>query len=169
MPLALKAAAKTVLSEQDYKIFETLLALFGQDEKHRNKFAHWLWAYSDEAADHLILIDPIKPLRWQNAISHIIPGTKFICVIGDNREAAKWLQSASCYSRKQLERIVSDSSDTLTLIAAFWRLVGPPVYHTAPADEQRSNLLRQPRLAGRLHPQRSKTRSIPSEPHERPE
>lgn len=55
---ALRAAAKTMLTQDDHDMFLALLALAKSADKHRNRFAHWLWAYSEDIDDGLLLIDP---------------------------------------------------------------------------------------------------------------
>lgn len=55
---ALRAAAKVHLSQEDNEIFATLLSLVKPEDTHRNRIAHWLWAYSDDIPDGLLLIDP---------------------------------------------------------------------------------------------------------------
>lgn len=55
---ALRAAAKTKLSQEDNEVFGALLALAKSADKHRNRVAHWLWAYSEDIDDGLLFIDP---------------------------------------------------------------------------------------------------------------
>ncbi|HYC98717.1 hypothetical protein [Brevundimonas sp.] len=54
----LRAIAKTVLSKEDHDLFSALLLLRKTAEGHRNRLAHWIWAYSEDIEDGLLLIDP---------------------------------------------------------------------------------------------------------------
>ena len=54
----LRAVAKTVLTKDDHDIFSALLLLAKTADKHRNRLAHWMWAYSEDIADGLLLINP---------------------------------------------------------------------------------------------------------------
>lgn len=55
---ALKAAAKSVLSAEDHDVFSVILAATKAADKHRNRLAHWIWAYSEDIEDGILLIDP---------------------------------------------------------------------------------------------------------------
>ena len=171
---ALKAAPKMVLSAQDYKIFEALLKLFGQDEIQRNKFAHWIWASCDKAPDYLVLVDPIEPLRWKASVAHIPPGASIGTMRVGLKEALSisgWMERASCYSKPELEKLVERFADTNSLIAAFRNLVDYSIFSAVPEDELRSNLLSRPRLAQTLLQDRQseQIQSNPSTPDARPE
>lgn len=55
---ALEAAAVTVLSIERGKVFKAALQLIRNTGKHRNRLAHWIWAFSDDVPDCLLLMDP---------------------------------------------------------------------------------------------------------------
>jgi L-alanine-DL-glutamate epimerase-like enolase superfamily enzyme len=56
---ALRAAADTALHDSDSKkLFEAIYHLVTRNSNARHKFAHWLWATSDELVDALLLVDP---------------------------------------------------------------------------------------------------------------
>ena len=56
--LALSAAAKSTLNQHEHQIFEVLVSMTRASAKKRDKLAHWLWTYSDDISDALLLIDP---------------------------------------------------------------------------------------------------------------
>ena len=170
---ALRASSKIVLSEHDHRIFEALLKLFAEDEKQRNKFAHWIWAYCDNAPDYLVLVDPIDPLRWKASVAHIPPGTSGQMRIGvkEALNISGWMERADCYSKPELEHIVERFADTNSLIAAFRNLMDYSALYAAPEDELRSNLLSRPRLAQmllQLGHQSGQIQSTPSTPDAQP-
>ena len=55
---AFKAAAKSRLSSGSFDVLRALLKLELELDEHRNRLAHWLWAYSDAIDDGLLLIEP---------------------------------------------------------------------------------------------------------------
>ena len=55
---AMKAAAKTVLSEDDYRLYAAVLKATTPPRKQRNKYAHHLWGTANYIPDGLLLIDP---------------------------------------------------------------------------------------------------------------
>jgi hypothetical protein len=145
---ALKAASRMVLGDEDYRIFEALLKVFGQDAAQRNIFAHWIWAYCDEARDYLVLVDPMEPLRWETSAAHIPLGTTG--ALDDVLSVAKWIERASCYSKSELEKIVERFVDTFNSIGAFKRLIGHQALSEISKEQQRLILASQPRLAQAL-------------------
>jgi hypothetical protein len=59
----LTAAAESVMTEDEFEVFAALMTTVRAAHKHRNKFAHWHWGYSDEITDGLLLIEPKYRLR----------------------------------------------------------------------------------------------------------
>lgn len=55
---ALKAAARACLAPEDNDTFAALSLLAKAADKHRNRLAHWLWAYSEDIDDGLLFVDP---------------------------------------------------------------------------------------------------------------
>lgn len=56
---ALRAVAKVALRNQQEKdVFEAILDLYKTCAKHRNKIAHWIWGWSKELPDAVLLMDP---------------------------------------------------------------------------------------------------------------
>lgn len=60
---ALRAAGHAVLDKDDRHFFDALMLLLKAVDKHRNRIAHWLWAYSEPIQDGLLLIDPASNFR----------------------------------------------------------------------------------------------------------
>lgn len=57
---AIKAAANTVLEEKtdELAVFKAIMAISKTNEKSRNKLAHWIWGYSPNILDGLLLMNP---------------------------------------------------------------------------------------------------------------
>jgi hypothetical protein len=157
---ALKAAAAMSLEEQDYRIFEAVLKLYGQDEGQRNKFAHWLWCYSSQAPGHVILIDPLEALRWKIA-PQVSPGVARTLA----HESVTGLGQSDCYSKAELKRTVERFTETIGLIETFRNLVGVP---GAPKDHLRESLETQPRMIEALRHPEKLAETLPSAPAQPP-
>ncbi|MGH9436691.1 MAG: hypothetical protein ACRD22_02045 [Terriglobia bacterium] len=60
------AAIATKDSSQDEKdIFEAILKLVKNTRQRRNKIAHWVWGYSEDIPDGVLLCDPSKIMQFQ--------------------------------------------------------------------------------------------------------
>lgn len=55
---ALKAAAKTKMSEAEFSVLRAILRSQDELSSTRNKLAHWPWGYSGQIDDALLLVDP---------------------------------------------------------------------------------------------------------------
>ncbi len=148
--IALKAVAETVLNKDDFTIFLGILKLFSQDQKQRHKFAHWLWAYCPTLPDHIVLVDPIKLLRYQAALAQVnmvnMPsGSATPVEIKMNEDTRQWLTNCECYSRDEMLRIIAQFTDTLILIDAFRQIL--TLVPKEPAAWPRARLISHPRLA----------------------
>lgn len=64
---ALKALADLVLDEKERSILEAILDAYKTAAKHRNKIAHWIWGYSTELPDAVLLRDPTASVVEQVA------------------------------------------------------------------------------------------------------
>lgn len=56
--IALKAAAKAVMTENDYKIFQAVTSVTESAQAERHRLAHWLWGACEELQTSLLLMDP---------------------------------------------------------------------------------------------------------------
>jgi len=157
---ALRAAAAISLDDQDCKLFDAILKLYGQDESQRNKFSHWLWCYSNQASGYIILLDPLQTLRWE-VVPHISPGVARTIVPGPVAQ----LGESSCYSKAELEQIVERFTNTICLIETFRNLVGVP---GVPKDQMRDYLMTQPRMIEALRHPGKPIQTPPSTHHEPP-
>ena len=66
---ALRAAASHALKPDDRDLLFALMLLFKGVDRHRNRLAHWLWAYSGRLPDGLLLIDPEANFRFLVEVS----------------------------------------------------------------------------------------------------
>jgi hypothetical protein len=55
---AITAVAKTTLSSWQFEIFEVIANSSKSAQRKRDKLAHWVWGYSNDLPDALLLIDP---------------------------------------------------------------------------------------------------------------
>lgn len=56
--VAIEAAASATLDAQDFRVFKAALLATETAQIARNKLAHWLWGYSEDLDDAILLIDP---------------------------------------------------------------------------------------------------------------
>jgi hypothetical protein len=54
----LDAAAKAALDEKEYDIFKATMSVTTSVQTPRNQLAHWVWAYSTDVPNALLLADP---------------------------------------------------------------------------------------------------------------
>jgi hypothetical protein len=55
---ALDAAAKAALDEKEYDVFKATMSVTTSVQTPRNQLAHWVWAYSTDVPNALLLADP---------------------------------------------------------------------------------------------------------------
>ncbi len=68
----LRAAAKSSLPQDKLIIFEAILRVISKSGAQRHKLAHWLWAFSPEIKDAVLLIDPEAMLNHSvNLIEYV--------------------------------------------------------------------------------------------------
>jgi hypothetical protein len=58
----LNAAAKAALTSEQHRVYDAVIKVSVAAQKERNRLAHWIWAYSPEVPDALLLANP-KHLR----------------------------------------------------------------------------------------------------------
>ena len=120
----LRAAAKSHLSEEDFDILAALLLLTKSPDKHRNRFAHWLWAYSEEIEDGIILITP--PDNFAFAVRNyalLESGIRHSVSRGqpDGPDPKKVL----VYSRKDLQDVIDEFGRVQHWFRVFKRHISP--------------------------------------------
>jgi hypothetical protein len=75
---AIEAVAEVVLSGEDAEIFLVVQEIIAAAAVHRNRFAHWLWAYCEELPEALLLVDPTAhrsySIEWTLAAAEIADG-----------------------------------------------------------------------------------------------
>ena len=160
---AMQSSAKMVLSAEDYKLFCALLRMYAEDENQRNKFAHWVWVYCNEASEYLVLLSPSAALRWQLTMSEGRYGTPLNI---DPADFGNWVKRCECYSKAELRRIVDTFQETFMLTNSFATLCDP---FGASKDEIRHTLATQPRLATALRHLEKQTQTPSSEHPSQPE
>jgi hypothetical protein len=69
---ALEAAAKATLNKRDFELFGAVMVVIKRAGAKRHKIAHWIWAYSDQIPDALVLIDPDALLEYHTKSSEMM-------------------------------------------------------------------------------------------------
>jgi hypothetical protein len=158
---ALTAAAETALGEREHELFEALMFLYRPLARQRHKFAHWIWAYCEQAPDHLVLADPQKAIYTHAAIAEIRhkvqPSGRFEITLSEG-----WF----CYAKTELEQIISSFSEILNLFRWFQHLVGPNRH--PPKDAIYQFLTAQPRVLASLARLRERRKNAQLEPDSPP-
>ncbi len=65
---AFRSLASFALMGDEIDIFEAILDLFSTAAKSRNKIAHWVWGYSPQILDGLLLCNPRDVMAYQTAV-----------------------------------------------------------------------------------------------------
>lgn len=121
---ALKAAASVELNKEHDELLQAILKMYSSDVKQRNKFAHWVWAYSEQLPHHLILIDPVRNVQGHTVVSELIHHGKSTN-LSELKFKIPWSDEWFCYSKAELQQIVEQFGDLLNLFRWFQALVGP--------------------------------------------
>lgn len=90
---ALKAAARSVLQGETLEFFEAVMKVISSQAKNRNKLVHWLWGYTPELEDALLIANPVEVLR------NTIEQERY------NSDPHKWFAETG-HSEQQLEQIL---------------------------------------------------------------
>lgn len=80
--MALAAAAKEALPNEDYLLLQAVLKVIKPSRDQRNEFAHYGWAWSDDVPDSFLLINPSvvvhQEVKWRDYVEkHKVP-TKIV-------------------------------------------------------------------------------------------
>jgi hypothetical protein len=119
---AIKAAAKYALCADNHKLFQALMRIYKSEAKQRHKFAHWIWAYCEQAAEYLVLIKPSRIVHGHTAMSELIH--KQATTVSE-KFTIPWGDEYYAYSKEELHRIVGQFSEVLNLFRWFQSLVRP--------------------------------------------
>jgi hypothetical protein len=141
----LKAAAKVVLTPDDFKLFSAVLILVNRAGQKRHKLAHWSWGYSPEITDALILIDPDAVLDFISASSEFVNESLDANSRTPPPERLD-LSRAFVYRERELLEIISEIIEVEAIVRKFVLLAANP----ARADEPRSQLLAMPQIQGAM-------------------
>lgn len=61
---ALNAVAKISLSIEEYELYIVIMQIAAGVRDERNKIAHWVWGHAPKIPDGVLLIDPIKLVKY---------------------------------------------------------------------------------------------------------
>jgi hypothetical protein len=116
---ALTAAAQQTLALEQHEIFEALISLARAATKKRDRFAHWLWAFSDTLPNAVLLVDPRDHLPKMTGL--ITKAIKQEELFLDDFVVSKdkiWV-----YTPKEFEEIFDEFRDLHRHLSIFNRMV----------------------------------------------
>jgi hypothetical protein len=116
---ALAAAAPKTISLEHEQIFDALIFLARAATKKRDRLAHWLWTYSEQVPEALLLIDPRDLLpQFTHRIIKALAGQKTTEEDAQISKNLIWV-----YRPIDLIEIHTELSHLRNLIAAFNKMV----------------------------------------------
>jgi hypothetical protein len=123
---AVKEAARVELPPEQHKYFDALMTIYHAEAKQRHKFAHWIWVHCEQASEFLILVEPIRLIQSDAAISHMRQqqGKIAVTTYSELKFKPVFGEDCYCYSKEELKRIVKQFTEVLTLFRAFQAIVG---------------------------------------------
>jgi hypothetical protein len=122
--LALDAAAKASLRDDQYDVFSAVLMVVESAQKERHKLAHWVWANCEEVPGALLLVDP-KYLKRQHTKMHYVRSRMLAgrplppLSEGETREMFMPTQSTWVYQKTDLQHIDDELRDAATAVQWF--------------------------------------------------
>jgi hypothetical protein len=159
----LEAVARITIEPEHVAAFEAVLALVRSVAKKRDKLVHWIWAYSPDVEDALLLINPNYALDYHTSLSeHLAKHLKH----GESIEATQSEvppidpRAVFVYREKDLQEIIYELNTvwnvTETLIGCVTR-----THHLWPS--QWSVLTASPQILGELERRKSLRSITPSD------
>lgn len=138
---ALKAAARSVLQDDALEHFEAVMKVVSSQARKRNKLVHWLWGYTPELEDALLLADPVEVLRAQTEKERYNKNPhKWFAETGYNEQqleqALGFDDAVLVYRKADLKRLMRDFNEASDIVFVFGRML------TA-TDQQACDALRQ--------------------------
>jgi hypothetical protein len=137
---ALEAAARVTLGPEDFRLFGAVLTLVKRAGSKRHKLAHWLWGYSPEITDALLLIDPDAVLEFSAGHS------EFLKAIEEGDFAAQRLRldlsRVFVYRKRDFDEILDEMHNVDKTTRTFAVLANDP----SAAAQQRTQLLAEPQI-----------------------
>jgi hypothetical protein len=135
---AIGAAAERVLGigSNELDLFEIVMYQAKNAASHRNRFAHWAWAYCDELPDALLFIDP------EALMAHDIADTRRQAP-QDGRHLAGSLDRSRIfvYRGKDLNEAIAELGEASYCMAQFKMILSPSV-RAGEAAEWRDHIYR---------------------------
>jgi hypothetical protein len=127
-----EAAAKAGLSDSDFATFKIVSSITKVQIDARNKFAHWIWGYSPQVPNALLLADPRYLLnRSHDLHKHVLlPLDKQMeAVIASYPDVTKHIRidfdQVYVYRKSDFEQTIRDFSETMEIVRLFAALIDP--------------------------------------------
>jgi hypothetical protein len=151
---AIEAAARSMMSSSEFRVFSAVLQVVEAVKKTRNKLAHWAWARCEDHPEFILLGDPNSwKQREKRMASHfqtLTPGPV------DPLQTWNAIQfddsSFLAYRKADLEREVRDltAADRLLLLYGIYLDPSPAVAHLASNTPMTKDYLRKHTMGAML-------------------
>lgn len=141
----LQAVAKTHVTDKKYDLLRAILHNIKEQAQTRHKLVHWIWGYSQDLPDHLLLISPKqfaagKPDSIQGlAFSGPLPG-----------KWDKYFRNIEVYVQHDIEEIITRFTRTLQSVEQF-SLLWKPQFPEKAKDEIFDRLSNEPEFKAILN------------------
>lgn len=146
---AIKAAARSVLQGDDLLAFEAVMSTLSSQAKNRHRLVHWLWGYTSELEDALILADPVGVIRTVTEQERYDKDPhKWFAETGHDEQALEQMLSGAdntvfVYRRDDLTNTVRDFNEVSDIIFLFGQMISA-------TDQQTRAVLHQQLFKKRL-------------------
>jgi hypothetical protein len=157
---ALRAAARTVLPEDDYLLLQAVEIAIAPARKSRNDLAHHIWGTSDAVPNALLLIDPAGLRKFEVGVAT----TNLEMSAGRRAKIFPEFDRASVqvWKKRDLEQMRKSTIDALSILGTLSGALNLS-YPVPEIDAQtRQQLLKEPQVAQAL--QRLNKRKTPQAP-----
>jgi hypothetical protein len=155
---AIRAAAKTSLSESDYLLFEATLKTTKASEERRHHFAHHIWAISDQLPNDALLIDPKYEHRHRAFYEDVGRRSKAgrSTSVDEIGEAPNPLDGMYVFTEQDVRNDVATAARASNVLANLSLFVADLRRDPSQADSTRNWLSAEPQIAQALHTLREK-------------
>lgn len=148
---ALRAAAKTMVTDEYWNTFDAALVVVKKLAKERNRVAHWIFGYSNQVPDALLLVNPVDFIDGEVIYQEgVAKGANVL-------DMSLRKKGVLVYDKPEFERVYMDALLAQSMISRLTFLCTPGII----AAQSHDQLLNEPLIRSILD--RSK-RSQPTTP-----
>jgi hypothetical protein len=137
----IRAVAAKSLTDKEHEIFIAFMKIYSSNAKQRNKFAHWIWIYCEQAENFIILTNP----------AHLLSNHR-IMFSGINKDPSTEMEflfiqdKMECYSKNELIDINKTFVTVLNISKLFMLMICSDLPSPLSKDEIYQRLLIEPLL-----------------------